>query len=320
MLRIHFTAEDLARVRLAPAADPLWEMLLSAHTLGTGPAGGALGDWARWARPRLRADARLLFQLAPPRGYSADFLTPAGGSTRLEDGIETVLGTPRRRLRTDLAQLAGRPGSAEAVRLLAGGEASSLARLGSSLHGYFEATLAPIWRSVEDDVAADRAIRGRALLDGGVERLLRTIYPGARWESPVLLMPYPADRDLLLDGRGLLLVPSYFCQGLPISLLDPALPPVLVYPITHTAALPAGAGTRALDDLVGATRAGVLRCLATAGHGQSTTDLAQRLGASLPSVSEHMTVLRRAGLASTRREGRRSLHTITVLGRQMLRP
>ncbi|GAB7051002.1 ArsR/SmtB family transcription factor [Catenuloplanes indicus] len=319
MLRIHFTTDDLARVRLAPGPDPLWETLLSAHTLGSRAAGGIFGDWARWARPRLPADARLLFQLAPPVGYSADFLTPAGGSVRLDDGIDTVLHTQRHRLRTDLAQLAGRPGSAEAVRLLADGGAAALARLGASMRGYFHATLAPIWRTIEDDVAADRAVRGRALLDGGVERLLPSIFPGARWESPVLLMPYPADRDLHLDGRGLLLVPSYFCHGLPISLLDPALPPVLVYPVTRAPALPAGDSPRRLDDLIGATRAEVLRRLA-AGHGQSTTDLAHRLGASLPSVSEHLTVLRHAGLASTRREGRRSLHSITPLGRQMLRP
>ena len=320
MLRIHFTADDLARLRLAPAADPLWETLLSVHTLSSRNRGAVVGDWARRAWARMPADARLLFQLAPPRGYSADFLTPGDGTTDLDDGVEAVLSTPRRRLRADLARLAARPASDEAVRLLADGRAAALVRLGEAMRGYFRAALAPIWRAIVDDVAADRATRGRALLDAGADGLLRALHPGSRWEAPVLSVPYPADRDLRLDGRGLLLVPSFFCRDRPVTLLDPALRPVLVYPITPGPdRLTGGDDGRALSDLVGVTRAEVLRRLA-AGPGQSTTELALRLGASLPTVSEHLTVLRRAGLASTRRDGRRSLHTITTLGRRLLRP
>ncbi|MDR7328248.1 hypothetical protein J2S44_008498 [Catenuloplanes niger] len=106
--RIHVTADDLARVRLAPAADPAGRRCSARTRSAHVPPAGCSATGPGVRDPRLPADARLLFQPAPPVGYSADFLTPAGGSVRLEDGIETVPHTPRHRLRTDLAQPAGR--------------------------------------------------------------------------------------------------------------------------------------------------------------------------------------------------------------------
>ncbi|MFD1271279.1 hypothetical protein ACFQ51_02890 [Streptomyces kaempferi] len=58
-------------------------------------------------------------------------------------------------------------------------------------------------------------MRSRALLDGGTQALLEGLRPMARWNAPVLEVNYPVERDLYLDGRGLLLVPSYFCWRLP---------------------------------------------------------------------------------------------------------
>lgn len=56
-----------------------------------------------------------------------------------------------------------------------------------------------------------------------------------------------------------------------------------------------------------------------AGHGACTTgQLAQRLDVSLVSASEHATVLRRAGLIVTARQGRAVLHTLTPPGADLL--
>ncbi|MEK8108038.1 hypothetical protein NKG94_29175 [Micromonospora sp. M12] len=33
MLKIHFSGEDILRTRVAPAADPVWELVLSLHAL-----------------------------------------------------------------------------------------------------------------------------------------------------------------------------------------------------------------------------------------------------------------------------------------------
>ncbi|MFC8665453.1 hypothetical protein [Streptomyces sp. NPDC057199] len=117
----------------------------------------------------------------------------------------------------------------------------------------------PVARDLEDEpsglVGADRAVRAREMLRGGVEALLSTLGPSLRWRPPHLEAEYPLDRELRLDGRGLLLVPSVFCWQAPITLTDPRLPPVLVYPVarTHHWWLPqqAGAGPRTLGRLIG---------------------------------------------------------------------
>ncbi|ASU83966.1 hypothetical protein CDO52_15290 [Nocardiopsis gilva YIM 90087] len=47
MLRIHFTAEDLARTTMAEGPDPAWEIVLSLHMLGGRQGGVAFEGWRR---------------------------------------------------------------------------------------------------------------------------------------------------------------------------------------------------------------------------------------------------------------------------------
>jgi DNA-binding transcriptional ArsR family regulator len=72
----------------------------------------------------------------------------------------------------------------------------------------------------------------------------------------------------------------------------------------------------ALDALLGRRRAEILRALRAPA---TTQDLAERLGASPAGVSEHLGVLRRAGLVGAQRDGRRVLYARTAAGEQMLR-
>lgn len=70
----------------------------------------------------------------------------------------------------------------------------------------------------------ERAQHSRDILEGGVEQLLHTLPPSIRWTSPTLTADYPRDRDLHLDGRGITLVPSFFCTKSPVTLINPGLP------------------------------------------------------------------------------------------------
>lgn len=321
MLRFHFTADDLARIRLAPTADPLWELLLSVHLIAR-PAGDLVfGRWRRLTMARLGPAARPVFDLAPPRGYSADFLTPADGTRDLDTGVDAVLSTPRRILRADVAQLAG-PRHPWRYRL-AGGDAAALRTLGTVLRTYFAAALAPYWARIQRHVDTDRVARARTLLDGGVEQLLARLHPDTiRWRPPVLEVAYGSyERDVHLDGRGLLLVPAFFCWHRPLTLRAPDRSPVLVYPIRHehnwTDPETPPAYQR-LPALLGTTRAAVVESVAAGVTGLSTSQLAERVGISLPSTSQHTTVLRQAGLITTRQDGRGVLHAITPLGLALL--
>ena len=129
-------------------------------------------------------------------------------------------------------------------------------------------------------------------------------------------MDYPVDQEMRLDGRGLLLVPSYFCWRYPVTLADPDLPPVLVYP-AERAQRPAAAPSdhRALAALLGGTRAAALAAI---GDGCSTTELARRIGISAAAASQHATVLRNAGLIASHRQRNTMLHSVTSLGASVL--
>ncbi|MDQ3790634.1 MAG: winged helix-turn-helix domain-containing protein, partial [Actinomycetota bacterium] len=69
--------------------------------------------------------------------------------------------------------------------------------------------------------------------------------------------------------------------------------------------------------LLGRTRAAVLLAIAERPH-LNTTELARRLGTSLASASQHVTVLREAGLTITNRHNGSAMHHLSNLGEDLL--
>ncbi|WP_329126593.1 ArsR/SmtB family transcription factor [Streptomyces sp. NBC_01465] len=321
MLRVYFTAEDLARVRIAPGPDHLWEISNSFQTLQRRDGTRVFGEWRRWARPRLSGSCRALSPLLPPRGYSPDFLTPTqGDSGTLQAAVDRLVSTPEPRLRADLTRMTASSQLPLWTQALAHGDPQALRRLGLALRTYHAEALAPFWQRIRAHVDADRIVRLHSLLDGGTEGLLAGLGPRFRWRAPVLEADYPVDHQLRLGGRGLTLQPSFFCWPTPITLADGDLPPVLVYPIEHETDWthsPTGSrpGSDTLGPLLGHTRAAVLRAVRT---GCSTVELARLLAVTHPAISQHLKVLRAAGLVTTVRGATRSLHVATAEGRALL--
>jgi DNA-binding transcriptional ArsR family regulator len=317
VLRIHISGEDLARIRIAERPDPMWETVLSAHRFRDRRGPHVYGEWRERARQRIGALPGTLRALVPTRGYFPDFLTPTEGSDGWEAALDAVCSTPRRQLEAELARVEA--GQQRALprwaRALAAGEREVVERLAADLVRYHREVVAntAVWPRVEAEVDADRAVRVRNLLSGGAEGLLRGLRPVLRWNPPVLEADYPVDRDVRPEGRGLLLIPSYFCSRNPVAYADPALPPVLVYPIEHTSR-PAS-DHAALGRLLGSTRARVLRCIE---QGTTTGELARRARVSPASASQHASVLREAGLVVSVRRGNEVLHTLTPLGAGLL--
>ncbi|MGV9211377.1 ArsR/SmtB family transcription factor [Micromonospora sp. RB23] len=330
MLKIHFSGEDILRTRVAPAADPVWELVLSLHALQGRNRDPLTSAWRHTVTRGLRRDVasdqlRLLFALNPPRGYFPDFLTPYASVEGFEAGLDAVRGTPIEVLQRDLTLVAAENPLPSSAAALARGDVATLRHLADSMEQYRALAISPYWSRIQAAVAADRNRRARALLDGGVEGLLASLRPTMRWSSGVLeVRDYPHSRELHLDGRGLLLVPSFFCAPTPVALLDPALPPVLVYPVDRLGGLavtdtdtPAasGAGRDALAALLGRTRAAVLQA---SDDGCTTGEMARRLDISPAAASQHATVLRNAGLLVSHRDRNTVLHTLTPLGRAVL--
>ncbi|QUQ62694.1 ArsR/SmtB family transcription factor [Kutzneria sp. CA-103260] len=313
MLRFHFTAEDLLSTRVAAGPAAAWELLLSLHLVQSKAGGAVFRSW-RAEAVRTLTDAmwlRELFALMPARGYSPDFLTPAGN---LDEALDTIMRTPAERVRAELSGLADRRVVPKLVTGLLADDRDARRRLVDLLRQYHRVALEPVWPQVLAAVDTDRAMRGRDLLAGGVDALLSGL-PDCDWENRVLSVDYPVSRDVHLNGRGLVLAPSAFCWRRPITLVDPTLPPVLVYPVEHGDEWTGTGPTRPLADLLGRTRATVL---AIVGDGCTTGELACRAVISAASASEHVAVLRGAGLLSTRRAGRSAVHRLTPLGRSLL--
>jgi len=317
MLRIHFEADDLARTRILEGPDPLWETLLSLHMLQGGAGHAVFGEWRASVRSRLDRSAGLLFALAPPRGYSVDFLTPATGAAGLDSGIEAVLSTPRAVFRSDLTELAAERRPPRWAASLADGCLDVLHQLGNAIRRYFLAVLAPSWSAITSQVRADRLQRGHVMLGNGVEGLLDTLHPTVRWRAPVLEVAYPVDQELHLGGRGLLLVPSMFCWQSPVTLLDPGRQPVLVYPVDRRPGWFGGAPSRSATKLLGRTRAAVLEVICAL-PAPTTTEIATELRVSPATASQHATVLRDSGLITTDRAGGAARHRPTGFGSALL--
>lgn len=324
MLRIHFTADDLARTTVAASADPLWEVLLSGFRLRDRDRPLEFRPWTQRVRDdraraaQLRPGLRLLSALTPPGAYIPDFLTPDEAKDGLDAGLEAVARTPRRRLHHELGRLAARTAVPDWVRPLADGDLTYLARLTAELRARHATTMAPYQSLIGRSVDADRALRANRLLGNGIDGLFDSLRPLAHWRPPVLEVDYVVDQDLYLNGRGLRLVPSFFSRHQADSLASPDLAPVLVYPIDHDSRWTLARtidGRQSLEALIGVTRAAVLYAV---DPGATTTQLAHRLGTSLASVSRHTTVLRDAGLIATHRDGRAVCHTLTPLGRALL--
>ncbi|MGW2088804.1 winged helix-turn-helix domain-containing protein [Streptomyces sp. NPDC001880] len=232
-------------------------------------------------------------------------------------GLDALCRTPRQQMENEVAWAFNGRQAPAWIHALAEGDQKARTQLAAALDRVHQALVVPNWTRAAAVVEADLALRARALRDGAVHGLLNSLRPILDWAPPVLAAPYPEDRELHLDGRGLCLIPSRFCWAMPVALADPSLPQVLVYPVAsaHAAAQPhEGSHPRALATLLGRSRARVLAAL----DGTTTSELARILALSASSASEHVTALREAGLACSNRIDNRVLHTRSPLGTALL--
>lgn len=319
MLRFHFTEADLTSVVLAPSASPMWEVLLSLHSAQSSYADPVFGSWRR----RLRTTGgsphlRLLLDVAPAYGYSPDFVTPELGGGVLDDALDVVGSTDVDRVHRELGVVASRSPARARLQPLADRPRSALAMLLDAVRTYWAAALEPTWSGIQSRVGVDLERRRQVLATDGVGALLESVGPGVRWRAPVLEVDGLKDVDVHLDGRGLVLQPSYFCWRDPTKLRDPEGRPVLVYPVEHDAAVldPAGRGRGgAVGRLVGQARHDLLQ---VAQQPATTSELAERCVMSVSNASRHASALREAGLLVSQRDGQCVRHQTTALGRALL--
>ena len=312
MLDLAFSTEDLAHTRFA--FSPAWEIVASVRVLNQ-PGEHALHlPWVKRATAVLDEaglDIGLLRDLVPLRhlpGFLAG--TPSTPLPELADELADLRDVPARVVRRELDAMTG-PRSPALARFHRDPEAG-LERLAALMERYWDLVLAPEWPRIRALLEADVLHRSRLLARGGAAELFNDLTPLVRWEGGTLTVAHRhLHAAVPLDGRGLVLVPSAFVWPRVFSKTDPRWQPVLRYPPRGIATLwetGTAAAPGALAAVVGRGRAMLLAELAAPA---STAELARRTGLSAGAVSQHLGVLKAAGLVSGHRAGRHVLYART---------
>jgi DNA-binding transcriptional ArsR family regulator len=307
-----FTPDDVARIRFA--FSPLVETVLSLIVLRAPGSHPLHLPWVRATRPLIgHLDLSELFALVPVHGDTADFLTPPPGSPLPDFAgeLESMRATPPDRVAAELAGVPGLP-AAVASRIRAGPH-TAIARLATTLQAYRDIALAGHWPRIAALLEADVLWRSKRLATGGAAALFEDLHQTIAWHRGHLTAADPHDHSGSLAGEGLLLVPTVMTWPGVRKMITPC-QPLLAYPARGIATLwetgPPPA-PRALAALIGPTRAALLTALA---EPSSTTSLAGRLQITPGAVSQHLSVLRDAGMVTRSRAGRQVLYRRTRTG------
>ncbi|GGT21703.1 transcriptional regulator [Streptomyces toxytricini] len=335
MLRVHFTAEDLAQLRVTPLG-PLAETVLSLRTVQWRDRAVLFGGWRARTGPRIGADGREAARfLSPADGGLVDLFTMTGAAVTVDEGLERLVSASDERLRSEFS-VRPAPRGASWTTEVRDADPRAMRRLAAALKSCHQVAISPYWGPMEQHLRAETTRRGRLMVQGGVEALLRSLHPMAVWNAPVLEIPgyrpvLQREIDFRLAGRPFVLAPSVFCVPVPQLFAGPENDTVvMVYPALHDTvdaaplwapSAPAGHVSAsvppALSALLGRTRAVVL-CVIADHPACTTTQLARWAGVSPASASEHATTLRKAGLTALTRERKEALHTLTHLGLTLL--
>jgi hypothetical protein len=252
--------------------------------------------------------------LVPPRGYIPDFITPPPSSplADIHDELALLRRTPPAQVRVEIErflkyQRKRSPG------ILAGfieHPRRAVRELVDAYEAYWDLALAEHWPRMRALLQGDVAYRGGRLAEGGLERLFDDVHPTVTFGTDTVSVDLPWDGELPLDGRGLLLVPSVFAWHHPAVMIEGPWQPSMTYPARGVATLwdPGAGAPEGLERLVGPTRA---RMLAVLDQPRSTTDLARIVDVTAGAISQHLVVLRAAGLVTRRRDGRAMLSVRT---------
>lgn len=326
MISYATTPIDVSRLRFAFA--PLGEAVASLRMMRSEVRRRAHLPWLRQVEPKVRAaDLRPLRALVPPTGYVPDFLTPGDslGSGDLDTDLAAVRETRPERLVAEVSWMmddAGVPpgwhkATAPVHRWMVEHPERAVQVVADQLAVYCELALRPYWSRIRSSMQADVHHRMRVMEKSGADAVLSSLSRHIVWRDECLTVRSNYDFTARLDGRGMVLVPSVFCGPEVLTMLPPD-QSMVVYPQPDAAQLWSpgdGSASNPLAALIGQVRAEILETLH---QPRSTTDLAAEIGVTPGAVSQHLTVLRRAGLVSNERAGRRVLYVRTAGGESLV--
>jgi DNA-binding transcriptional ArsR family regulator len=325
LLRVDLNVGDLADTHFA--ISPLFETVAALRVLRD-PGGHAFHlPWVRWAQAQLDAEPLALPRLWPllvEPGPQPEVLLPAPRTRlpSLADELERLQDVTRPQLRGSLTRVFGAD-PPDAARALLARPRTELRRLAAEITAAFERLLAPHWSRMQALLEADIVHRARALAEVGAARMFAELHSRLAWRADhlVLLDPTPSDgpvRTVTLGPGGLVLSPSVFIWPELYIKSRTTTRTTVRYPVRGIGLLwDEGTKTSSagLTQLLGRRRAEILQLVRVP---KGTGQLARQLGISDAAASQHLSILRRAGLISTAELGRNRLHTASDLGRRLI--
>ncbi|MEV4755116.1 helix-turn-helix domain-containing protein [Micromonospora sp. NPDC049559] len=343
--------------RLRFAASPLAELTAMLHVLAEPGHHPRLAGWAGdvWAGLRPELAERLREAEFLWRSSRADFLVPARPRLTLAEELDdvdriddetyvtaalvTTCGSNRvhfaapsplvdataRERALDLAQARGALQEAFAERLLAD-PAAVRARVRHTLEQCAEAFFDAAWADVAVRLAADLRLKNDLLKRRGIGAALASVSSAVTLapDGNRIIVDKLQDNATAARGTGVTFLPSVFGRPHLVVVHAPGWQPVVQYPVAEAGpseTVSLETVTLRLEALAHPVRLRLLRTLARGPH--TTGELAHAWDLSPPEVSRHLAVLRRAGLLTTRRQGRYVRYTLnlpdlTALGADLL--
>ncbi len=321
-VRIQLAGTALARVRFATS--PVFETVMAVDVLRQPGAHAVHLPWVTRARPRLREVPHLaLLQALLDHELKPAYLMPVPDDRMpdLDTELRWVRATPTAQVRGDLDRRGGR--LPPPLRDLHTEPRVGLTRVVTAIRACHELLLAPHWPRITRLLEADITHRARILATGGIVAVFADLHRDVTWTDGELVLRggHRAHHPVTIDltGHGLILSPSVFAWPRTWTSTRPTGAGIVRYPARGIATIwethePA---PDAIATLIGRTRAALLELL---GAPATTAELATRLQVTPGAVSQHLNVLRDAGLVTTRRHGRAVIHLRTTQGDALLHP
>lgn len=315
------SAGDLGRVRFG--FSPLAEVAHSLYMISERRIRPPQRAWFHAIREQLGAvDMGLLSAVVPPGALIADWFFDGDvrRTTTIDNQLAQLADMSPDRLRLGLASVwDGATMPARARELIEAGSGGP-PRLADTLADYWHAVLAPYWPDIRAVLDDDVSYRAACLVNGGGELLFAHLHTEVtlRGDTVEIAKATAFERDL--SGDGLTLAPSVFAWPHCVVTLNDEGPVNLSYAARGvgtlwTARETTMSRTDAMGDLLGRSRAAIISDLAVP---RSTTELATRLALTPPSISQHLAILKRGGLVTSWRSGRRVLYKRTALATSLI--
>lgn len=332
MIHLHLTPDALARTRFTYS--PLIEVMMSYRLLRH--VEQAQADLTpmhrRWVEQTQRAlddvDLPVLDALALAPHYVPDFLTPTPDhfETDIECDLQHLLHTSRSLVEKYLVRwgeyCTTNDQTSDAWREMAADPAQFLPQLVDEIRTYWQRAIQPHWAGMLGVIEGDILYRARQLALDGNYRLFNDISPKAIFDGMALRLekgsPGTSDSHFVIDAEGLHLVPTAFGNMLMWQVASDY-KPMVIYGARGLGAWQQSqpALDESLELLLGAGRASVLAELVDTPA--TTSELAVHLHLTAGAVSQHLSLLQRAGLVNPQRSGKRVYYQLSTKGADFLR-